>query len=319
MAQTVTLIGGSGFVGRHVAQALARAGHRVRIVARNPNLAYALRVAGDVGQVELIRADVRKPGTLDAAISGSDAVVYLVGALFERGGQTFDALSNLGAGHAAKAAAKAGVKNFVLVSAIGANAASPAKYARAKAAGEAAVRAAFPKATILRPSLIFGPEDQFFNRFAALAGVLPALPLIGGGHSLFQPVYVGDVAAAVAAVLRDPDQRGQVIELGGPGVYSFKTLLEMVCAEAQRDVALVPVPMALAAMKGAVLGAVCKILPIAPPLTLDQVRLLASDNVVSKGAKTLADLGVTPTALEAILPHQLMRYRPRGQFSPKQA
>lgn len=316
MAQTVTLIGGSGFVGRHVALALAKAGHRVRIVARRPHLAQDLRVAGDVGQIDLMRGTVCKPETLNKAIQGADAVVYLAGVLFERGGQGFKALSHTGPEHVARTAAKLGVKRLILISALGANDHSPSAYAREKALGERAVREAFPKATILRPSLVFGPEDQFFNRFASYATFLPFLPLIGGGHSRFQPVYVGDVAKAVAACLSTAATQGQTYELGGPGVYSFKDLMSLILRECQRDRALLPVPTFIAAIKGAVFSALCRILPFTPPITLDQVKLLSTDNVVQKGAKTLSDLGIAPTALEAILPHQLVRYRPLGQFSP---
>ncbi len=316
MGGLVTVIGGTGFVGRHTARALARAGWRVRVASRHPHLAHHLRVAGDVGQIDLVRASVHAPDSLRQAVQGADAVVYLAGALFERGNQSFEALSHKGAVAVAQAAHAAGVQQFVLISAIGADADSPSVYARAKAAGEAGVRAAFPAAAILRPSLVFGPEDQFFNRFAAMAAMAPALPLIGGGQTRFQPVYVADVAAAIVAALARPDSHGQTYELGGPGVYSFRTLMQMIAQHAQRTPELIPLPTGLAKVMGAVAGGLCRLLPINPPLTLDQVRLLARDNVVADGAKGFGDLGLAPTSLEAILPAQLVRFRPRGQFSP---
>jgi NADH dehydrogenase len=311
MARQVTVIGGSGFIGRHVVRCLARQGWVIRVAVRRPDEALYLKTMGDVGQIVPVAANLRDEASLAAAVAGVSAVVNLVGILHESGAQGFAAIHAEGAGRAARLAKAAGAEHFVHVSAIGADPASPSAYARSKAAGEAAVRAAFPEAVILRPSVVFGPEDDFFNRFATLARYLPALPLIGGGKTRFQPVYVGDVAAAVAAVLAAEagpgPLKGRVFELGGPRIYSFRELMHLVLRQTGRCRALVPVPFALAEWQGRLLG----LLP-RPPLTRDQVLLLKCHNVATPGVPGLADLGIAPTAVEAVLPTYLKRYRRGG-------
>jgi NADH dehydrogenase len=260
-----------------------------------------------------VAANIRDDTSVRAAVAGSDAVINLVGILFERGRQTFKAIHADGAGRIARLAAETGVGHLVHVSAIGAEISSESLYGRTKAAGEAATHAAFPTATIVRPSIVFGPEDDFFNRFAGLARLAPVLPLIGGGHTRFQPVYVGDVADAVVAVTAGgadgPDSKvaRQTFELGGPRTYSFRDLLELVLAETGRRCLLVPVPFQMAMMNAFFLEA----LPI-PPLTRDQVRLLHSDNVVAPDSRGLGELGISPMALETVLPGYLARYRRGG-------
>lgn len=315
MRGLVTVFGGTGFVGRQVVRSLAKQGWRVRVAARNVGRGYRLRMLGDVGQIEVVQANVRDAASVDRALDGAEACVNLVGVLYETGRQGFQTLHAEAAGAIAGAAAARGITRFVQMSAIGADADSPAKYARTKAAGEAAVRAAVPSAVILRPSIVFGPEDGFFNRFAGLTSFSPALPLIGGGHTRFQPVYVGDVAAAVARVLGDPAAAGRTYELGGPTVYSFRELLEFILRETGRSRLLVPVPWFAAKMLG-VIGDIQAAVPIIPPqLTSDQVESLRADNVVSDGAAGLAELGISPRAVEAIVPAYLYRYRKGGQYA----
>jgi NADH dehydrogenase len=260
---------------------------------------------GKLGQISLAAANVRDEASVAAAIEGADHVVNLVGILYQRGKQRFAAVHADAAGRIARRARAAGVERLVHVSALGADPKSPALYAQSKAAGERAVLEAFPDATIMRPSIVFGPEDDFFNRFAMLARLLPALPLIGGGRTRFQPVYVGDVAEAVRRALDDPAAKGRVYELGGPRVYTFKELLEIVLAETGRRRLLVPVPFPIAELQGRLL----ELSPLAPLLTRDQVVMLKSDVVVSPGAHDLRALGVAPTALELIVPTYLRRYR----------
>jgi uncharacterized protein YbjT (DUF2867 family) len=303
-----TVFGGSGFIGRYVVQRLAKQGWMVRAAVRRPDQALFLKPLGDVGQITPISANLRHQGSVEAAVAGADAVVNLVGLLYQRGRQRFDAVHVEGAGRAAAAARKAGASRFIQISAIGADPASPAAYARTKAAGEAAVKAAFPDATVLRPSIVFGPEDQFFNRFAQMARIAPVLPLIGGGHTRFQPVYVGDVADAVVAAIERPDAAGKTYELGGPEVRTFRELMELMLAEIERKRLLVPIPFALASLQAAFL----EFLPV-PPLTRDQVRLLKRDNVVATGMPGLKELGVNAAALELILPTYLARYRRGGR------
>jgi NADH dehydrogenase len=308
----VTVFGGSGFIGRYVVEKLAKRGWMIRVAVRRPDDALFLKTAGQLGQIAPIAANIRDQRSVEAAVAGADAVINLVGILFESGPQRFAKVQAEGPGRIAAAAAAAGVRQMVHISAIGADSASPAAYGRSKAAGEQAVRAAFPAATILRPSIVFGPEDGFFNRFAAMTRLSPALPLIGGGLTRFQPVYVVDVADAVLAALERPDAAGQTYELGGPGTYSFRDLMQLLLREIGRRRLLVPIPFALASLQGALL----QCLP-SPPLTLDQVRLLKRDNVVSPGAKGLADLGIAPTAVEVILPTYLDKYRPGGSYDRK--
>jgi NADH dehydrogenase len=308
--QVVTIFGGSGFIGRYLVQRLARHGWIIRVAVRRPERALFLKPMGAVGQITPIAANLRHEASVAAAVAGADAVVNLVGILYERRPQSFAAIHVEGAGRAARAAHAAGVRRYVHVSALGADPASPASYGRSKAAGEAAVRAAFPEAAIARPSVVFGPEDDFFNRFAGLARYSPALPLIGGGKTRFQPVYVGDVADALARLVEDPATAGKTYELGGPGTYSFRELLEYLLREIGRRRLLLPLPFALAQLQAAFLEWLPR-----PPLTRDQVRLLERDNVASPNALTLADLGVQPTALELVVPSYVARYRPGGRFT----
>ena len=306
----VTVFGGSGFVGRHTVRALAKAGWRIRVAVRHPNRAFFLRPLGSVGQIDIIKCDITDPDQVARAVQGADAVVNLCGILFQSG-QTFEDLQADGAAHVAQAAAAAGVGALVHVSALGADAESDSEYAVTKAEGEEAVREAFPKAVILRPSIVFGPEDGFFNKFAALARFMPALPLIGGGRTRFQPVFVGDVARAIVAGLSLQD--GRTYELGGPAVYSFKELLQLILRETGRRRLLVPLPFGLAILNAAFL----QILP-KPLLTMDQVRLLKKDNVVSATAPDLAELGIVPTSVEAVVPSYLWRFHPKGEYASAQ-
>ena len=313
----VTVFGGSGFLGRHVVRALVREGYRVRPAVRRPDLAGHLQPLGRVGQIHAVQANLRYPESIEAAVRGADAVVNLVGILFERGKQRFEAVQAEGAAAVARAAAAVGAR-MVHVSALGADAGSPALYGRSKAAGEAGVLAAVPDATILRPSILFGPEDDFFNRFAALARMSPALPLIGGGATKFQPVFVGDVAQAIMRAVGGQAKDGTIYELGGPEVKSFRELMEYVLAVTERKRLLVPLPFGLAKLQAMVLQFMPK-----PLLTPDQVELLRVDNVVSEAAtaegRTLAAFGIEPAAMEAIVPSYLWRFRKSGQFRGRAA
>ncbi len=311
-SRVVTIFGGSGFIGRYVVKRLARDGWTIRVAVRRPSATAFLKPLGDVGQIIPMRAPLQEEKAIRAAVVGADAVINLVGLLYQKGRQRFDAVHDLGARKVAEAAAEAGVARLVQMSAIGADPRSPADYARTKAAGEAAVRKAFPGAAIVRPSIVFGPEDGFFNLFASLARVSPVLPLIGGGKTRFQPVYVGDVADAVVKCLTDPNCAGKTYELGGPRIYSFKQLLELLLHEIGRRRLLVALPFWLAMLEATFL----ELAPV-PLLTRDQVRLLRRDNLVAPDALTLADLGIRPTAVEVILPTYLDRYRPHGRFSQR--
>ena len=308
----VTVFGGSGFLGRHVVRALAREGYRIRPAVRRPDLAFHLQPMGRVGQIHPVQANLRYPASVEAAVRGADVVINLVGILFERGKQRFEAVQAEGAACVAQAAAAAGAR-MIHVSALGADPDSPALYARTKAAGEAAVLAAAPDATIFRPSIVFGPEDDFFNRFAAMARMSPVLPLVGGGETKFQPVFVGDVAQAIAKAVGGSAKGGTIYELGGPEVRSFKELMVYVLSVTERRRLLVPLPFALARLQAFFL----QFMPT-PLLTPDQVELLRADNVVSAGAisegRTLAGLGIEPAAMEAIVPSYLWRFRKTGQF-----
>ncbi len=304
----ITIFGGSGFVGRHVVRRLAKQGWIIRIAVRDPDRAKFLRPLGDVGQITPLSVPLQDEALVAAAVAGTDAVINLAGILYERGRQTFEAVHVEGARRIAQRAAAAGVGSLVQVSAIGASTSAAADYARSKGYGEQAVREAFPDAVVCRPSLVIGPEDDFFNRFAVYARLSPFLPLIGGGHTRFQPLYVADLAEAIVRALGDPAARGQTYELGGPRVYSFKELMELLLEETGRRCLLIPLPFGLAEMQAALL----ELLPV-PPLTRDQVRLLRSDNVVSEGTPGFADLGIAPTAIEMVLPTYLQRYRPGGR------
>ncbi len=317
--KVVTVFGGSGFIGRHLVRRLALDGWVVRVAGRDPVAASFLTPMGDVGQVVPVRADVTDRGAVAAAVKGADAVINLVGILYERGRRTFEAIHHRGAAIVATEAKAAGATRLVHVSALGADPASPSAYARSKAAGEEAAANAFPGAVILRPGLIFGPEDGSFNRFAGLAAASPILPVFTGdgwrfrrgprglrfdffgtGGPVFQPVWVGDVAAAIVAALNDETARGRIYELGGPRRYSLKELFELVLRVTGRRRLLVPLPFWVAVLEAAFLG----LLPV-PPLTLDQVRLLRQDNVVRGGKPGLADLGIVPASAEIIVPTYL--------------
>ncbi|MDX2276105.1 MAG: complex I NDUFA9 subunit family protein [Hyphomonadaceae bacterium] len=315
----VTVFGGSGFLGRHVVRALAKQGKRVRVAMRRPHVGADLRVLGDVGQIQLVQANVRFSDSVARALEDADAAVNLVGVLHDGGKQSFDAMHVDAARTIAEAAAAKGIGRLVQVSAIGA-APKGARYARTKYAGERAVLDAVPTAAILRPSIIFGPGDGFFNRFAQMATVSPFLPLIGGGKTKFQPIFAGDVADAVCAALDREDARGRTYELGGPRIYTFKELLDYIMAETDRKRLYAPLPFVVAQPLGLLMGAGFKLIPfIDPPLTGDQVTMLARDNVVSADAATIADLGVTNLeSVEAIVPTYLWRFRPYGQFQTKQ-
>ncbi|HEY0052900.1 MAG TPA: complex I NDUFA9 subunit family protein [Caulobacteraceae bacterium] len=314
MARLVTVFGGSGFVGGHVVRALAGRGWRIRVACRKPHTAQHLLPMTNPGQIQLKYCDIRDPAQVEAALDGADAAINLVGLLFERPGGRFQAVHVDGARTIAEACAAHGVADLVQFSAIGADAASEADYARTKGEAEAAVLKAVPTATILRPSIVFGPGDGFFNRFAAMATMAPALPLIGGGETRFQPVYVGDVAEAAARVLDRPETRGRIYELAGPATYSFRELLEQVLTVTRRQRFLVPVPWLLAGPLGWV-GDVMAFVGVTPPVTSDQLRLLKADNVAAEGAEGLRELGVEAEAVEAIIPAYLWRYRDGGQFS----
>jgi len=304
----ITVFGGTGFVGRHTVRALARAGFRVRVAVRYPSQGFFLPPMGHVGQIAIVKCNVRNPEQIAAAIHGASGVVNLTGILFSRGRQNFNAVHVEGAAAIAKAAQAVGVSSLVHISAIGANVDAESSYAASKGEGERRVREAFSDATILRPSIVFGPEDDFFNRFAALARILPVLPLIGGGHTKFQPVFVGDVASAVLRALNDPSTRGKTYELGGPTIYTFKELMQVILRETCRKRLLLPIPFSIAAFQAFFLQFMPK-----PLLTPDQVTLLRSDNIVS-ASDALASLGIAPTSVEAEVPTYLSRFRPKGQF-----
>ncbi|QPF91840.1 complex I NDUFA9 subunit family protein [Bradyrhizobium commune] len=313
----VTVFGGSGFLGRNVVRALCRRDYRVRVAVRRPELAGYLQPSGRVGQVHTIQANLRYPASVEAAMRDSHIAINLVGILAESGAQTFDAVQAKGAETVAKAVAAAGA-SLVHVSAIGADAESPSRYAKAKAAGEAAVTAAVPSATIVRPSVMFGPEDQFTNRFAALARMSPVMPLIGADTKM-QPVYVGDVATAIADAVEGKAKAGATYELGGPEVLTMREIMQAILAIADRKPMLVPLSFGLARLKAAFL----QFAPGMLKLTPDQVTLLERDNIVSDAAKaaglTLEGLGITADSLEAIAPQYLWRFRPQGQFQRKSA
>jgi uncharacterized protein YbjT (DUF2867 family) len=309
----VTVFGGSGFVGRHVVRALAKRGYQVRVACRRPDLAGHLQPLGNVGQIQAVQANLRVRWSVDRAVQGASHVVNLVGILHESGRQTFGAVQEFGARAVAEAARAVGA-GLTHVSAIGAHRDSEAAYGHTKACGEEAVLETVPNAVIFRPSIIFGPEDQFFNRFANMARFSPALPLIGGGETKFQPVFVGDVAEAIARSVEGKVTRGRIYELGGPQVMTFKQCMEEMLAIIDRKRMLVPVPWGIASIQGAILG----MLPN-PLLTRDQVTMLKTHNVVSEAAekerRTFASIGVQPQSIASVLPSYLWRYRPAGQFT----
>ena len=312
-----TVFGGSGFVGRYAVAALAKQGWRVRAAVRRPDLAGFLQPAGLVGQVAPVQANVRYPNSVERAVSGAKVVVNAVGVLTSGGKQTFKAIHVDAPRAMAKAAREAGVRHFVHISAIGADPKSASRYARSKAEGEAAVREEFPGAVIIRPSIVFGAEDEFFNRFAAMARISPLLPLIGGGRTRFQPVFVGDLATAIAACAAGDAKPDTIYEAGGPEVLSFRQLLDLTQQWAGRSRGYLPLPFWLAKLQAILTWPLPNSLR---PVTLDQVRMLQRDNVVSEAAKsegrTLAGLGVpAPQGVAAIVPTDLERFRARGQFA----
>jgi uncharacterized protein YbjT (DUF2867 family) len=323
--QLVVVFGGSGFIGTHIVRALAKRGARVRVAMRRPHLGHTLRVLGDVGQVQLVQANVRFPESIDAALDGADAVVNLVAVLHERGRQRFNTLHVEAAKAIAESAAKRGIQRLVHFSALGA-APTGARYAKSKYAGERAVLEAAPTATIMRPSIVFGPGDHFFNRFGQMArnpwldGMAGTIPLIGGGKTKFQPVFVGDVADAVCAALEREEARGRVYELGGPSAYSFKELMQYVRRETERRTPLLPLPFFFAYPIGLLVSWILGPF-VEPPLTGDQVILLKRDNIVGGDpvAGTIQDLGVTQLeSIEAVVPSYIWRFRPYGQFQTRQ-
>ena len=308
----VTVFGGSGFLGRHLVQALALRQFRIRVAVRRPDLAGHLQPLGRVGQIHAVQANVRFPASVAAAVHDAAIVVNLTGILYERGQQRFEAIQAGGAGTVAAAAARVGAR-MLHVSALGADARSPSRYAQSKAQGEAAVLAACPEAMIFRPSILFGPEDDFFNRFASMARISPVLPLIGGGRTRFQPVFVGDVASALAQAADGAGTPATTYEFGGPDVKTFKEIMEFILATIMRRRLLVPVPFTLAEWQALVLQFWPR-----PLLTPDQVTLLRRDNVVSSDAvlnqRTLSAFGIAPAAMAAIVPAYLWRFRKTGQF-----
>jgi len=299
----VTIVGGSGFIGRHTVRLFAEAGWRVRVLVRDTVKADFLKMAGYPGQIVLDHADITRPETLEGKFAGSIAVVNLVGVLYSKGRQKFDAVHVRGAKAVAEQASKVKANTLVHVSALGAGKAD-AKYAETKKAGEDAVRAAFPAATIFRPSLVIGPEDEFFQRFARMATLAPALPLVGGGHTKFQPLLVTDLAAAIFYAAKTPETAGNTYELGGPEVFNFRQLLQLMRSITKQKIALVTLPAPIASA----MGFGCELLPLPPMITRDQVRMLKTDSVVGDGAEGFAALGITPAAIQSKLPEYLSRY-----------
>lgn len=314
MQGLVTVFGGSGFVGGQVVRALAKAGHRVRVAVRQPNLAYRMRMLGDVGQIEVVQANVRNPASIARALDGAEACVNLVGLLWETGRQKFQSIHVMAAQNVAQAAAKAGVQRLVHMSALGADAESSSKYFRTKAEGEAAVRAAFAGATIVRPSLVFGVDDKFFNKFAQIAALSPIMPVVGA-ETRVQPVFVTDVAAVIAKAATSPAAAGVTYELGGPSVYTMREIMQLILTETGRARPLAPLPWPVASLLGSLGDIQGSIIPWTPPLTSDQVEMLKVDNVAEHGLPGLAEAGVIGTAVEAVVPTYLYRYRKGGQYA----
>lgn len=306
--RTVTLFGGSGFVGRYIVQKFAAKGYGIRVAVRTPLVANYLKPLGEVGQITPIQASVLSPKEVERAIFGADIVVNLVGILYEKGSQTFEKIHVEGAKNVAEKAKKLEVSTLLHMSALGANKDSLSRYASSKARGEEAVLKAFPTVTVFRPSVIFGQEDAFFNRFAEIARLSPFLPLIGGGKTLFQPIYVGDVAECFLKAAFKKEAQGKTYELGGPEIYSFKQLMGYLLKTIHRQRLLLPLPFPLAK----VMATFAQFLPT-PPLTPDQVELLKSDTIVSPKAHTAKELGVHLNAMEALAPLYLMRYCPGGK------
>ena len=316
MQGLVTVFGGSGFIGAQVVRTLAKRGYRVRIAVRRPNVSYRMRVLGDVGQIELVQANLRNGPSIARALDGAEACINLVGILYEQGRQRFQTLHAKGAEDVAQAAARQGVTRFVQMSALGASLEAGSKYARTKAMGEEAVRKAIPQAVIIRPSVVFGVDDSLFNRFAGLASLLPVIPLPGGGETKFAPVYVGDLAQAIVNALSDPACAGKTYEIGGPRTYSYRQLMELTLAEIHKHRALLPLPWSVSSLLGSLAELPSKVLPIPPVLTADQVASLQTDAVPAPRALGLKQLGITdPVAVEGIVPTYLYRFRKGGQFA----
>ena len=313
----VTVFGGSGFLGRHVVRALANRGYRIRVAVRRPGLAGYLQPMGRVGQIHAVQANLRYPDSVTAALRDADIAINLVGLMLQRGRQRFDALMAEGAGTIAAAASAVGAP-LIHVSSLSADPDAPSHYARTKAEGEQRVRAAASTAIIVRPSVVFGPEDDFFNRFGAMSCIAPALPLAGGGHTRMQPVFAGDVAEGIARAVDGDLKSGTTYDFGGPDVHTFKELMEFVLATVERRRLLLPIPFGLMKLQAAILQFLPK-----PPITPDQVELLKRDNVVSDEAKrdgrTLEGIGIIPDSIEAIVPTYLWRFRKTGQFQPRAA
>ena len=312
MNKIACVFGGTGFIGRQVVRGLCKAGYRVKIASRAPESAFEEKVSGVVGQVVGVPCDY-SADAVASVIRGCDVVINLVGVLYEKKKNTFERLHADLPQAIAQACAQNNVARFIHVSALGVDR-NQSKYARSKKHGEEAVMRFFPAATILRPSIVFGAGDNFFNRFAVMAKFFPVLPLIGGGKTKFQPVFVGDVADAVIAAAARPDTQGRIYELGGPELLSFKELFKRMFAVTHQPRLLMPLPFGLAKIKGAMLS----VLPC-PPLTADQVESLKTDNVVQAGALTFKDLGIVPASLDVVLPTYLQQYRPGGRFADKTA
>jgi len=317
MQGLVTVFGGSGFIGSQVVRVLAKRGWRVRAAVRTPHLAHELRPMGDVGQIQVVRAHVGAPDTVAAALEGAQACVNLVGILHESGKRKFQTVHVEGARNVAQACAAEGIGRLIQISAIGADPNARSVYARTKGDGEDVCRRAVPSTTVLRPSIVFGPGDGFFNRFASMAAYSPVLPLPGGGKTRFQPVYVGDVAGAVLNCLEDPATAGGTFELGGPDVYSFRELMQIVLRETGKPRVLLPIPAAAARAAGT-FGDIQAFFGLSPIITSDQALLMERDNVCGSALPGLEALGVRPTSVEAIVPTYLWRYRKGGQFAQAQ-
>ncbi len=318
-SKLVTIFGGSGFVGRHIVASLAKRGYRVRVAVRRPDLAFHLQPLGNFGQIQFVQANLRYPASVENACAGSDMVVNLVGILSEYGNQKFDAVQSDGAGSVAEAAKNAGA-SLVHVSSLSSDKESHSLYAQSKASGEVAVREVMPGAVIMRPSIIFGPEDDFFNKFAVYSQLSMVLPAIGWGMTRFQPVYVGDVAEAVARAVDGNAEAGKTYELGGPEVVTFKECLEIMLEVINRRRFILPLPWWLSRLMGRVLGLFGRVFGLlsSPVLTLDHVNLLETDNVVTQEAEerslTLQGLGIQPSTMKAVLPSYLVRFKPNGQY-----
>lgn len=305
------VFGGTGFIGRQIVRELAKAGYTVKVATRAPEKAYFLKPYGNVGQIVPFLCRSGDDTTIRAAVQGCEVVVNCVGILFEKGKSSFTKIHTEWPRSIAKACTAEKVGRLIHISALGCEE-SASKYGKSKLNGELAVQENFARATIFRPSVVFGVEDDFFNMFGKLAAVLPALPLIGGGHTKFQPVYVGDIADAVMKAIADPESEGKIYELGGPDILSFRQIYERLFAETGRKRILVSLPWGVAKLQGCIMGLLPK-----PPLTADQVESLKTDNIVSNGAKTLNDLSITPTSLDIVLPTYLARFKPGGRFGDK--